>query len=69
MSVGSECKARYLSKKEQDAYQQYLSDKAYGRILSPEGLKIVCESLHNNPEEIGKHFLEVLNKFQRDGVV
>ncbi len=38
-------------------------------ILTPDGLRVVCDGLDNNPEKIGKHMLEVLNKFKNEGVV
>ena len=59
----------YLTKEQQKEFEEFQLNKIYGRNLSPEGLKLVCEGLENNPEAIGKHFLEVLAKFRREGIV
>ena len=37
-----------------------------GRILTPDGLRFIYESLNRNPEAIGKHMLEVLAQMQND---
>lgn len=34
-----------------------------GRVLTPDGLRVICESFNYDPEQIGKHFLTVLQKF------
>ena len=59
---------KQISNKEYEAYQQYQTDKLYGRILTPDGLRIVCASLDNDPEKIGKHMLEMLVKFRNEGL-
>lgn len=59
----------YLTKQEHDEYKMFLDDKVHGRVLTPDGLRVVCEGLNNNPEAIGKHFLEVLTKFQNEGIL
>lgn len=53
-----------ISKKELEDYQQLCKDRNSGRILTPDGLRLVCEGLNKDPEAIGKHFLEVLARFQ-----
>lgn len=53
-----------ISKKELEDYQQLCIDRNNGRILTPDGLRLVCEGLNKEPEAIGKHFLEVLAWFQ-----
>lgn len=53
-----------ISKKELEDYQQLCKDRNNGRILTPDGLRLVCEGLNKDPEAIGKHFLEVLARFQ-----
>lgn len=49
-----------ISKKELEDYQQLCKDRNNGRILTPDGLKLICEAYNNNPEAIGKHMLETL---------
>ena len=58
----------HISKKEYEKYQQYQTNKLHGRILTPDGLRIVCASFDNDPEKIGKHMLEMLAKFRREGL-
>ena len=55
---------KQISNKKYEAYQQYRTDMLYGRILTPDGLRILCASLNNDPEKIGKHMLEMLTKFK-----
>ena len=59
---------KQISNKEYERYQQYLHDKTFGRVLTPDGLRFVCESHNNDPEEIGKLMLEVLAKCRSEGV-
>ena len=60
---------KQISNKEYDAFRQYQRDVIHGRVLTPDGLRVVCDGLDNNPEKIGKHMLEILNKFKNGGVV
>ncbi len=55
---------KQISNKEYEKYQQYQTDKLHGRILTPDGLRIVCAGLDNDPEKIGIHMLEMLVKFR-----
>jgi len=59
---------KQITNKEYEAYQLYQTDRLYGRILTPDGLRIVCASLDNDPEKIGKHMLEMLVKFRNEGL-
>lgn len=52
-----------------EKYQQYQTDKLHGRILTPDGLRILCAGLDNDPEKIGIHMLEMLAKFRNEGIV
>ena len=60
---------KQISNKEYEKYQQYQIDRLHGRILTPDGLRVVCAGLDNDPEKIGKHMLEMLAKFRNGGVV
>ena len=55
-----------ISKKELEDYRQLCKARDNGRILTPDGLRFVCESLNRDPEAIGKHLLEVLAQMQND---
>jgi hypothetical protein len=35
--------------------EKELTDKLHGRILTPDGLRVVRAGLDNDPEKIGKH--------------
>ena len=37
-------------------------------FLTPDGLRLICASLDNDPEKIGKHMLEMLVKFRNEGL-
>jgi len=41
---------KQISNKEYEKYQQYQTDKLHGRILTPDGLRIICAGLDNDPE-------------------
>ena len=53
-----------ITKKELEEYRQMCYDKNNGRILTPDGLRLICDGLNRDPEAIGKHFLEVLAKLE-----
>lgn len=52
-----------LSKKQIEEYKALCSARDNGRLLTPTGLRFICEANNNDPEAIGKHFLEALAKF------
>ena len=60
---------KQISNKKYEAYQQYQTDMLHGRILTPDGLRVLCASLDNDPEKIGKHMLEMLAKFRSEGLL
>ena len=57
-----------MTKKQIAEYEQYCRDKNSGRILTPDGLRLICAACEYDPEKIGKHFLEVLGNFNEIGV-
>lgn len=59
---------KQISNKEYESYQEYQHNKLYGRVLTPDGLRLICSSLDNDPEKIGKHMLEMLVKFRNEGL-
>lgn len=56
-----------ISKKELEDYRQLCKARDNGRILTPDGLRVICEGLSREPEAIGKHMLEVLARMQNKG--
>ncbi len=53
---------KQIPNREYEACRQVRRDKLYGRIFTPDGLRIICASFDNDPEKIGKHTLETLAK-------
>ena len=43
---------KQISNKEYEKYQQYQTDKLNGRILTPDGFRVICAGLDNDPEKI-----------------
>ena len=60
---------KQITNKEYEAFQQYKKDQLYGRVLTPDGLRVVCAGFDHDPEKIGKHMLEMLAKFRSEGVL
>jgi len=60
---------KQVSNKEYEKYQQYQTDVLHRRILTPDGLRVICAGLDNDPEKIGIHMLEMLSKFKSEGIV
>lgn len=52
-----------ISKAEFNELKKLKGERDAGRVLTPDGLRVICESFDNDPEQIGKHFLTVLQKF------
>lgn len=51
-----------LTQKQIADYEQLCRDRNNGRLLTPDGLRFICEANGYDPEAIGRHFLEVLAK-------
>ena len=69
LNLPEEAQIKQISNKEYEKYQQYQTDKLHGRILTPDGLRVICAGLDNDPEKIGIHMLEMLAKFRNEGIV
>lgn len=59
---------KQISNKKYEEFQQYKKDKLYGRLIRPDGLRIICAGFDNDPERIGIHMLEMVEKFRREGL-
>ena len=51
-----------LTQKQIADYEQLCRDRNNGRLLTPDGLRFICEANNYEPEAIGRHFLEVLGR-------
>ena len=57
---------RTLNKKQMADYEQLCRDRNNGRLLTPDGLRLICEANNYDPEAIGRHFLEVLGQMKME---
>ena len=55
---------KQLTNKEYEEYQKYKEDKLYGRLLTSDGLQLICAAENYDPEAIGKRTLEALAKIE-----
>ena len=53
---------KQIKNSEYEEFQKYLHNKNNGRILTPDGLRLICQANDYDAEKIGPHFLEVLPK-------
>ena len=53
-----------ITQKELEDYQQLCRDRNNGKILIPDGLRLICEAYKNDPEAIGNHMLVTLIRMQ-----
>lgn len=54
-----------ITNKEYEEWNKFKLDKIYGKTLTPDGLRFICEANQYDPYKIGQHFLEVLPKLER----
>ena len=59
-------KMKQITNKEYEEFQKYKEDKLYGRVLTPDGLRLICAAENYDPEAIGKRTLEALAKIGRE---
>ena len=53
---------KQIKNSEYEEFQKYLHNKNKGLILTPDGLRLICQANDYDAEKIGQHFLEVLPK-------
>ena len=46
--------------------RQYQRAEREGRILTPSGLRMICEACGMDPTRIGRHMLEVLARMENN---
>lgn len=51
-----------LTKKQLADFEQLCRDRNSGRILTPDGLRLICAACNYDAEAIGKQMLETLAK-------
>ena len=55
---------KQITNKEYEEFLKYKEDKLYGRLLTSDGLRLICAAENYDPESIGKRMLETLVKIQ-----
>lgn len=55
-----------LTNKQYKEYQCLCYAGDHKRMLTPDGLRLVCAGFDYEPEAIGKHILETLARFQAE---
>lgn len=55
-----------MTKKQIEDYEQLCRNRNTGRLLTPEGLRFICEANNFDPEAIGLHFLETLARINSE---
>lgn len=58
-----------ITNKQYEEYQKLLDDTRHGRMLMPDGLRLICSACNYDPTEIGKIMLENLANLQAKGAV
>ena len=53
-----------LAEREHEEFRQMYYGKNNGRIITPEGIRFICEAHNYDPEVIGKYNLEILSRIQ-----
>lgn len=51
----------YITKKEYQELKKLKELYGKGKLLTPDGIRLICSAYNYNPEEIGKHFLQLLS--------
>ncbi len=59
-------KERYLSKEEYKKYERFKSDIKAGRLLNPESLLCLAESVDNNPTRLGLILLKKIEQYKAE---
>lgn len=59
-------KERYLSKEEYKRFERIKSDIKAGRLLNPEGLLYLAESVDNDPTRLGQLLLNKIEHFKAE---
>ncbi|MDO4339792.1 MAG: cytochrome C [Eubacteriales bacterium] len=49
-----------ITKKQMEEYERLRRDRDNGRVLTPDGLRFICEANGYDPEKIEKHILKML---------
>ena len=59
----------FLTKQQVEDYTKLLRARNKGQLLTPDGLRFICEAYQLDPEAIGKHMLEMYAKFKAAKII
>ena len=51
---------KQLTNKDYEEWEQYKDLRTKGLLLTPDGIRFICEAYDFDAEKIGKHFLDLL---------
>ena len=57
---------KQITNTEYEEFQKYKEDKLYGRLLTSDGLRLICAAENYDSETNGKRMLEALAKIGRE---
>ena len=63
--TGGGLNMRKPTDKQYNEYQKMLRDRDSDRLLTPDGLRLICSSNEYDPVKIGLHFLTVLANWNK----
>ena len=58
-----------ITKKKLEEYERLRWDRDNGRLLTPDGLRLICAAYENDPEKIGIQMLVMLTEFRNEGII
>ena len=63
--TGGGLNMKKLTNKQYESYMKMLRDRDEGRLLTPDGLRLICSANEYDPEKIGLHMLAVLANWNK----
>ena len=57
---------KYMTKEQIKDYEYLCHERTYGRLLTSDGIRFICEANEYDAEKIGQHFLNLLPRFQKN---
>lgn len=58
---------KYMTKEQIAEYEYLVKEKINGRLLTADGIELICAANNYDAEAIGKHFLDLLPKIKQGG--
>ena len=55
-----------ITNKEYEEFKAYKNDVIHGRVLTSDGLRLICESNNYDPTAIGKQLIQSLNSIYKN---